>query len=216
MIEKRMSYGLRHDENGVRVTLWVRTFVPNCPAEIEAWGRIQRKLCESNENLTIENANYRRVLYPSYYSNEEDRFVVCTDQADTLIAGMQSGRKSRLPKADSLSFDPWETNPESVGKGYGWFAAESGKKYELTILSKDRQRSLTLTTKEDVVNNLIEIIAPRCPTADLLGLVFGNDLLRRWNRVSKRTERLAIEAETYDIAYRLLLMYRRYLDEMRW
>jgi hypothetical protein len=57
---------------------------------------------------------------------------VCTDQADTLIGDFQLRRKSRLPRSDSLSFDPWETIPESVGKGYGWFAAAADKKCKLT------------------------------------------------------------------------------------
>jgi hypothetical protein len=89
-----------------------------------------------------------------------------------------------------------------------------GKKYKIAILSKDRQRCLTIVTTADAADELLKIIAPGCPSASASGLVFQKHLLRRWKRALQRSEILRIEAHDYVDVIDAFGDLRWYLDAL--
>lgn len=217
MIEKRRRWYVTGRGAHPEVSLRLRELFSDSAEETAAWERIQEVLRSYREFQTYKPflidcpPNYRRVLLPWKNFGAERSFLMCSEQASMLIPGK---KPKGWRRSDMLQFDAWETNPDSVGKGFGWFALAVEKHYEIAIFSKDRQRQIILPTDQDTFNNLREMIAPGCLPAELLSLVFEKHRLKRWKQLSQRSESLRIRADDCEDAVNALLKYRWYLDEL--
>jgi hypothetical protein len=178
MIEKRFRWRVKSCCNPLtEVSLILRKFVADSPEESESWSQLQDELyglakCQAYYPLLINYcASYRQVLWPWRTNGGEISFIVCTEQADILFSMHAQPHPASKPTT-RIMFDSWDANPDSFGTGYGWFVIAMGKKYKIAILSKDRQRCLTIVTTADAADELLKIIAPGCPSASASGLVF--------------------------------------------
>jgi hypothetical protein len=218
MREHQIIFHLKDPDPGTIMDLGLRKFIATSAEERKAWAKFREEMHELAEDGNFRPAiRYEfpfdgRVLCPLPSVPEEVEFLVCSEQAYLVM-------NSRCPAAnpltvnsenEGLSIDQWSEIPESVGQGYGRFAATLDDKYALVLLSSDRQRSLMMVSAQETVFRRLIVLVPRPRLRENA----VRKTLWRWEKMVKRSEILRIEARDYVSAFNALVKYRWYLDEV--
>jgi len=219
MREQQIIFHLEDPEPGTIMDLGLRKFIATSAKEHKAWAQFREEMHEQAEDgnfrpaIRCEPPFDGRVLCPLPSVPEEVEFLVCSEQAYLVMNSRSSDANPLIakgPEHETLSFEQWSEIPESIGRGYGGFAATLDDKYALVLLSSDRQRSLMMVSAHETVFRRLMVLVPRPRLRENA----VRKILWRWEKMVKRSEILRIEARDYATAFNALVKYRRYLDEV--
>jgi hypothetical protein len=218
----RHAFDFHDVEKDTVVILYCDKGVPESLDEINSWEELRQAAAFKQADkdgkeetvwkaMTVDDPPFNgRVVFPLESKEGEKSFAIFSLRAlDTMCE-----EHSDNSFATDLAFWPIDSSPVPDSGAYACIVEEMDDIPCVHIISKDRQRAITVASR---TLRVLYSVFDKILGADHIKLFAGiepEDFTERWDLLRERMEVLAITVRTADQAFNALAKYRSYLEDL--